>query len=183
MSVVRVLAFLSVLVLSHVVHADTKAVLQFGFESGGEVLLETSASDISAGGGLYLGGGFSIQPQGSSIVYVGTIGYLFDSVDYDIPPGDAEITTIPLQFTIRKRFGPHQVGGGATYHLSPDYEECFDGLGCNNFEFDSALGFNILYSYTLNKVFITGQYTFMDYEIFGTSWDADSLGLYVGLIF
>lgn len=183
MRVVRVLAFLFVLGLSGMAQADTKVVLQFGFEGGGETLLETTASDISAGGGLYLGGGFSIEPRGGSIAYVGTIGYLFDSVDYDIPSGNAEIVTIPLEFTIRKKIGAHQVGGGVTYHLTPEYEECFDGFGCDKYEFDSAFGFTVLYSYTFNKLFLTGQYTIMDYDIFGVSVDADSFGLYLGFVF
>lgn len=178
-----VISGLFILVLSSTVNADTKVVLQFGFEGGGDTLLETSASDISAGGGLYLGGGFSIEPQGSSVAYVGTIGYLFDSVDYDIPPGNAEIVTIPLEFTVRKKIGAHQVGGGVTYHLTPEYEECFDGFGCDNFEFDSAFGFTVLYSYTFSKMFLTGQYTLMDYDIFGISVDADSFGLYLGYKF
>lgn len=187
MRVVQLVAVLCILGLSGVTQAaDTKFLLQFGFEGGGEKLLTTSGPDISAGGGLYLGGGFSIEPQGSSLAYVGTIGYLFDSVNFEQPSGNAEINTIPIELTLRTKLGgngAHQIGGGITYHLDPDYDECFDGFGCDNYKFDSALGFNILYSYSFNQLFLTLKYTLMDYKIVGVSFDADSLGIYMGYKF
>ena len=184
MRVVQLFTFSIVLLLSGALNAaETKFILQFGIEGGGDELVTTTDTDITAGGGWNIGGGFSLEPENSSIAYVGTIGYMFDSVDFDIPSGSTAFNTIPLEFTVRKKFGSHQIGGGLTFHMNPEWELCIDGVGCETAEFDSALGFNILYSYNFQKMFITGKFTFIEYDIASISVDADSFGLYLGFKF
>ena len=187
MKVVKVTAILGTLFFSTSLYAtETKIILQLGIEAGGEELVETTATDLTAGGGVNIGGGVSIEPENSTLAYVATIGYTFDEVDFDLPPGSTSFNVIPLEFTVRKKLGAnqaHHVGGGLTYHLNPEWELCFSGAGCNTAEFDSALGFNILYSYNFQSMFLTGKYTFMEYDIAGVSVDADGFGLLIGFRF
>lgn len=184
MRLMQLFTFSTVLLLSGALNAaETKFILQFGIETGGEELVETTETDITAGGGWSIGGGFSIEPTNSSIAYVGTIGYMSDSVDFDIPSGSSSFKTIPVEFTVRKKFGVHQVGGGLTVHMDPEWELCVNSIGCDTAEFDTAIGFNILYSYNFQKMFLTGKYTFIQYDITSISVDADGFGLYFGFRF
>ena len=164
MRAVKVLIISSILLFSACLNAaETKAVLQFGYEFGGEALVETSESDLNAGGGLNIAGGVSIEPENSAMAYVATFGYTFDDIDFDIPSGSSSFDTTTLEFTARRKFGPnhvHELGGGLTYQLNPS--------------------FNILYSYNARQLFLTGKYTFIDYEVAGVSIDANSFGLLLG---
>ena len=160
---------------------DTKYILQFGIEGGGGILADTTTYDISAAGGLYLGGGFSFSPRGSSTAYEFTIGYLFDSVEYELPNGESTIDTLPFEFTVRKILGAHHLGGGITYHLDPELEQCIDVSGCDVYQFNSAVGFNLVYSYMFQKMFVAGKYTVMNYDYRGFAVDANSFGLYLGI--
>lgn len=184
MRAVKVLIISSILLFSACLNAaETKAVLQFGYEFGGEALVETSESDLNAGGGLNIAGGVSIEPENSAMAYVATFGYTFDDIDFDIPSGSSSFDTTTLEFTARRKFGPnhvHELGGGLTYQLNPSWEFCLSGVGCDTIDFDAALGFNILYSYNARQLFLTGKYTFIDYEVAGVSIDANSFGLLLG---
>jgi len=163
--------------------SNIQPVVVAGLYFGGDNLVETNRDDLEAGGLFHFGGGFSIQSPDSDVSYQLTLGYKFDSVDFDIPKGDSSISSLPLEFSAyHKLSGPHRIGAGVAYHINPEYELCFSGSGCNTAKFDNALGFSIEYGYDIsNQMFWGVKYTSIDYDSDRLrTIDASNLGFLVG---
>jgi len=161
--------------------AEVSPLLNLGVEAGGDPLVETTQADLNAGGGMYIGGGLNIQPEQSAVEYHLTLSYLFDSVEFKEPSGDASFNAMPLDFGVFTRHSKHNFGAGITYHLNPTSELCIDGYGCAKANFDDALGFLAQYNYTLNSGMLLGvKLTSLEYTVGSESIDASSLGVYIG---
>jgi len=153
-----------------------------GIYFGGDDLVETSIGDLEAGGLFYFGGGFNVQSADSTISYQLTLGYKFDTVNFDLPKGDSSISSLPLEFSAYHKFNnAHRLGAGIAYHINPAWELCVSGFGCDTVNFDNALGFSIEYGYDVsNQLFWGLKYTSIDYEIDSNSIDASNFGVHVG---
>ena len=166
--------------------ADIRPIGLIGAYLGGENLVETTASDLDAGGLLYFGGGILVEQQESNLSFQATLGYKFDYVDFytSFGPGDATISSLPLELTAYIRNNNIRIGGGIAYHIDPEYEFCVDSLGCDHYNFDDALGLIAELSIDLQQLaFIGFRYTNIDYEIYGASIDASNFGVNIGVKF
>lgn len=169
---------------SSVVSAELKPLLLGGIYFGGDDLVETTAEDLKAGGLLYVGAGVLVEPEGSNVVFQATIGYKWDSVEFDFPSGDSEISSNPFEVTAYYRDNNFRLGGGIAYHMNPEWEFCLNSSGCSTVKFDDATGFIVEGVYDSKFNFFVGvRYTTIDYEVSGVSVDASNLGMNFGITF
>lgn len=156
---------------------------ELGFEGGGDTLASTSLEDLNAAGGFRLA--FGLQRFIGGFEDVGllfSVGYLFDRIDGS--NGDAEIDAFLAEFIYFRDFGPHRLGIGGSYHLNPEYKDDVDGFAKTRIKFDDAPGVVVRYAYILEQTFEFGaRYTLMDYKVNGSSFDADSLGIFLSVGF
>lgn len=166
---------------------DVKFGLQFGLGAGGDTLAEFAFDDgsneeIKAGSGLILG--MSLQAPLTSATEMPVDGkiafnYMFDTVDAE--NGDASFRRYPLDMLILSRVEKISFGGGLTYHLNPKLS--IDAPGFNeSYSFDSALGFKIEANYifpskTAASYSLGLEYTSIDYDFEGTSFDGSGFNL------
>lgn len=178
--------FLAVaLTLSFESQAEIKPTFEIGLEGGGDNLVETTTVDMNAGGGMYIGGGAEITTNGKEgFYYRAMIGYLFDTIEFKNPKGDASTDVIPLHLGAYKLFEQHELGLGAAYYLSPSYEICVSSVGCETIDFDNAFGFFLQYNYYFgNQGRVGVKYTDVDYKFESDTLDASSFGIYLGASF
>lgn len=169
---------------ANVLAADVRPVGLVGLYFGGDNLIETNIDDLDAGGLFYFGGGIHVAPQNSNMAFQVTLGYKFDSIDFDIPSGDSSISSMPLEITAYIRNYNVRIGGGIAYHIGPEWELCISGFGCDTVKFDDALGLIVELAFDLQQnAFLGVRYTSIDYEVGGASIDASNLGFNLGLKF
>ncbi len=166
-----------------VIPARAGLVLEAGYEFGGDTLAANEIDDLDAGGGYRLAVGLQRFIGGfDDVGLMFSLGYLFDFIDAS--NGDADIDAFVAEFIYFRDFGPHRLGIGGSYHMNPQYEDDIDGFPKTRIDFDDALGMVGRYSYVIEKAIEFGvRYTLMDYEANGDSINADSLGLYISVIY
>lgn len=173
--------------------AELEPILTVGYESGGDDLVQTTATDLSAGGGLAFGAGLSFSRAESSLSLRVMIHYLFDAVEFTSPDGEADTEALPLELALFKRWQRHEFGIGPSIHFNPSYEISSGNPALNGqVDFDTAAGVFLQYNYIFSQA-ATATYTTdtylalklraMDYETAGATLDADSIGLYLGAKF
>lgn len=157
-----------------------------GAAFGGDDLVETTSSDLSAGGLIYFGGGVLYEPDNSDLMYQFSIGYKFDSIEFSGPSGESSVNVMPLDAVAFYRVDDKmQVGAGLAYYLSPEWELCFDAIGCATETFDDALGFVLEFRGELaNENFWGIRYSNVEYEsdLFSPI-DASNLRIHFGITF
>lgn len=170
-------------------HAEIEPLLTVGLEVGGDDLVTTTTTDLKAGGGITFGAGASISPNDSSISFRVVMHYLFDTVEFTSPDGEAETDSFPLELAIFNSWDRHEMGAGITSHLNSSYEICFDSGGCSEADLDSSTGIFLQYNYIFSRAetasmttdtYIGLKVRTMDYEIGNTTLDANSVGFYLG---
>ncbi len=169
--------------LTTVAQAEIRPIIEVGIESGGDFLVKTTAEDMNAGGGFYLGAGVDLVTGDSDdVFYRIMVGYLFDTIDFI--GGDASTNAVPIHLGVFKRFDRHEGGIGLAYYMGPTYEVCMSW--CSTYDFDNAIGFYAQYNYHFgNGAYLGGKYTSVEYSGaagLGTI-DASSLGIYLGASF
>ena len=166
------------------VSAEVRPMVMGGIYAGGDDLVETTTEDLQAGGFLYIGAGILIEPENSNMVFQATLGYKWDTIEFDIPSGDSTISSNPLEITAYIRADNVRLGGGIAYHMSPEWEFCLDGSGCAKADFDDALGFILEGVWDASRNVAVGlRFTSIDYETNGLTIDANNIGVNVGFIF
>ncbi len=178
------------ILLSGTAQAEIEPILTMGLESGGDDLVTTTASDLSAAGGISLGAGVSFSQTDSALSYRAILHYRFNTVEFTNPDGDASFDTLPLELGVFNSWNRHEIGAGLSYHLSPSYEISSSNSFLNgSIDFDNATGIFLQYNYIFSKAetatfttdtFIGLKITAMDYEVANDSIDANSLGIYLG---
>jgi len=164
--------------------SDVKPFFIGGFAFGGDTLVATSERNLTSGGLLYFGGGVLIEPENSQLMYQLSMGYKFDTIDFEGPAGDASVSVVPLDALVFYKQGKLRFGVGLAYYLNPKSELCFDGGGCSNFDYDDAMGAVMELRMQVKKdVFFGMRYTNVDYEIRSASIDASSVRLHGGVNF
>ncbi len=181
--------FILALTASTLSHAELEPLLTIGYEFGGDDLVTTTTTDLSAGGGIVFGAGASFSHADSSLSLRLMLHYMFNAVEFTSPNGEADTDVFPLELGAFNRFSRHELGAGLSAYLNPSYEICFDSGGCSNTKFDDATGVFVQYNYIFSQAKSTTMTTdtyigfklkAMDYETGNTKLDANSLGIYLG---
>lgn len=179
------LIFFCTLCVTSVASAETvRPFVIAGLAYGGDNLVSTSGQDLDAGNLFYIGGGAIFEPNNSPLVYQFSMGYKTYSIDFSGPSGDGSISVLPLDAVAFYKVDRMRFGLGLAYYLNPKYEICFDGSGCDTYNFDDALGvvFEMRHQATDN-LFWGARYTNVDYDIGADSVDASSLRIHLGMVF
>jgi len=185
--------FLSLAVLfTSPAQAEIKPILTAGLELGGEDLVTTSKSDLTAGGGISLGAGLSFSATDSSLSLRALIYYLFDTVEFTSPDGEASSDAFPIELGLFNSWDKHEIGAGLSYHLNPSHELEFSNIASGTVDFEDASGLFLQYNYIFsqtgsssngNNTYVGIKYTAMDYEVDNFIFDASSFGIYLGTRF
>ncbi len=171
--------------------AEIEPILTVGIESCGDDLVTTTALDLRAGGGINLGAGVSIAPEGSTFSARITLNYLFDSVEFESPTGEADFDVLPLNIGLFKTYDRHEFGYGVSMHINPSTTISSASPALNGtINFDNATGAFLEYHYVFSRAeapgFSTDTYfairaTSIKYEAAGySSTDAGGVGIYLG---
>lgn len=170
-------------------YAGSGLVLEGGLHFGGDQLAEvftSSGSESVDAGELYtlgIGVALDLAPDLESRI---TVGIKEDGVFAD--NGDVTFTRYPIDVLILRRTGNWKIGGGITYHLSPEFTastvSTFDQA-----KFEDALGFLLELDRELGPAYIGGRLTFIEYDsiptatVRSTSISGNSFGIVAGIRF
>lgn len=164
--------------------AEVRPMVITGLFFGGDTLVSTTAGDLDAGGLLYIGGGILIEPENTNMAFQTTLGYKWDTIDFDVPSGDSTISSNPLEFIAYFKSDNVRLGAGIAYHMNPEWEFCVEGSGCAVANFDNATGFIIDGVFQSVSTFSFGvRFTSIDYKTPGLTVNANSIGLTAGFYF
>ena len=181
------LTFTIIFLLLSTVTKAADLLAEIGYHTGGDTL----ASGISANNGtetLDGGDGFSIAAgydliMGDSTELFITLGMKKDVVYPD--DGTLSFVRYPVDMLLSFGSGRLKYGLGATYHLNPLYKK--ESLATNQtIKFKHAMGYMFDIRYIVfDRVFVSGRYTKIEYEIDGSTsnsaYDGSSIGLLVGI--
>lgn len=162
-------------------------IVGFALTSGGDELAEVpllngsgdiDSENIDAGGFWYIYGGMQFDTPAFPVRM--TLGYFEDGVDAS--NGSVSFSRIPFELLGLYTTGPHTIGLGPTYHLSPELDLKDAGLG--SYEMDDALGLVLMYEYTFENNFALGlRYTNISYDFGGDDVDGSNLGVLMEMKF
>jgi hypothetical protein len=163
---------------------DTKFHFKTGYDTGGDTLVTVvfdngDQENIKANRGIFLGAGVSIVTDAKDIETELALSYKFDHVSAS--NGDVTWSRWPVDALLFYRWPAVRVGGGITYHLSPDLggSGVASGLSSN---FKNSLGYVVQADWRVNETMSLGlRYTILDYKLDGTNAKIDSNG--VGIVF
>lgn len=128
--------------------------ISIGGEHVGDLDSVNSQEDtVKAGGGWFLGGGFRYTIPGESIAFQSSFNIHYNGDDSS--SGKSSITRFPLDFLLLYNFGQQSIGGGITYHLSPDAEVKVDGKTLTR-KMEDAIGLLVEYNYRINDRYVVG---------------------------
>ena len=163
---------------------DTTLHYKLGYDTGGDTLVTViftngDQENIKANRGLFFGAGVSIVNDAKDVETEISLSYKID--DITASNGDVTWSRWPLDLLVFYRLPSVRLGGGATYHLNPDFSGSGVASGLN-VNFKSSLGYILQADYRINeKTNIGLRYTFLDYELEGSSIKAHSNG--IGIVF
>lgn len=160
--------------------------LEIGLHAGGDELVRViyaggSTSSVRAGQllSVAIGAGFDITPNIASRL---TFGYKTDFATAS--NGDVSFSRFPINWLLLYKAGSFQIGGGLTYHMSPQLK----GTGAAayiNTDFNDATGllFETDYFFSQNTYF-GFRYTSINYTLKSTSIsvNGDSIGVVLGTL-
>jgi hypothetical protein len=159
----------------------TDIILGLALTGGGDELAQVylvddnggiSTESIEAGGFVYFYGGVQFDTPAFPMRF--TLGYFSDSVDAS--NGSVSFSRIPLELMGIHTTGPHTLGMGLSYHLSPELD--MSDLGLGSYEADDALGLVLMYEYTFENNFAVGvRYTNISYDFANADADGNNLGI------
>ncbi|MAM88079.1 MAG: hypothetical protein CME36_12320 [unclassified Hahellaceae] len=139
-----------------------------GLTTGGDELaslefVDGDDADIKAGGLFSIAGGLGYQLPTSPLYLQSTIGYHFDSVNAE--NADASFSRVPFELLAFYTADQFRVGGGLSYHLSPELEFELDGVGKESIKFDDAAGLVLQADYlATRKVGFGLRAVFIEYD-------------------
>lgn len=177
-------AFLLLSAASSVPALDTTFHYKTGYDGGGETLVTVvytngERDNIKANRGVFLGAGVSIVNDAKDIETELALSYKFDDVYGS--NGDVTWSRWPLDALVFYRWPTVRVGGGLTYHLSPDLGGSGVASGLSA-DFKNSLGYIVQTDWRITEKLSLGlRYTILDYKLQGTNTKIDSNG--VGIVF
>lgn len=171
---------------------DSKFGVFAGFASGGDTLAEVEFTDgsnesVKAGSGLFFGLAYESKLNFVSAVPLYShfaFSYMSDSVDAE--NGSVTFTRFPIDALLVTKVNQFSFGGGATYHLSPSYEQDLDRSLTSEVNLNDALGLALEANYTLtgSKMNIGLRYTNVTYSASGfEDIDGSGFAITVGAMF
>ena len=170
----------------------TDLFIEGGIHLGGETVATASFTNgdtekIKAGELLSFAIGFHTELS-DSVQGRFSIGYKFDSINAE--NGDLDFSRVPLEFLVMQRYTYWMLGGGLTYHLSPEFTaDVASSVGpSGTVEFDDSLGVVIAFDYNSKGNFdhdwyVGGRVTLIDYDNQFGSVRGNSLGAVIGFLF
>lgn len=162
---------------------EIRPVLKLGYDFGGDTLATAVFSDgstksIKANEGLFMGIGASILNDAGNLEGELSVSYKFQTIDAN--NGSLQFTLFPLDALVFYRQYQFRVGGGLTYHVSPQVEGSGAASGLN-VKYKNALGAILQGDYLFGRTVAVGlRYTMLEYEATsgaGGTVRSDGLGL------
>ena len=168
------LAFLTSLAMAplDIQALEIRPLIKAGVDFGGETIVTAEftngdTQEINANEGFYLGAGAAILDDARNLEYHLTIAYKFAVIEGG--NGDIDWTRVPLEALVFYRFRSVRVGGGLTYHLSPQLEGS-GVVGGLDVDFKDALGAVLQVDWRISTtIALGGRYTLLEYEAKGAS--------------
>jgi hypothetical protein len=162
-------------------------VLEGGLHTGGDELISVlftsgSTDSIKAGDllSLAIGTNFDVSDNVESRI---TFGVKLDVISAS--NGDITFTRYPVNVLLLYKSDSLRIGGGLTYHLSPELSGSGIAAGVNG-QFDDALGFlGELDWYFSQNAYFGFRLTNIDYTVSSTSikFSGNSVGVVLGGLF
>ncbi len=172
---------------------DVNFGLHFGIGFGGDTLAkfqfdDGSTEEVKAGNGLIFGASVQnrLNEAGETPLFAKVaFSYMFDSVNAS--NGDAKFSRYPLDVLLLTQSNNISFGGGLTYHLSPSLSVNAPNLN-GEVTFDDALGFKIEANFHFSKQNFANsslglEYSSIDYELDGYSYDGSGINLTYKTVF
>ena len=158
--------------------------LEFGYDFGGETLLEGYYTDgttdeIKSHSGLNLAVGAS-APISKVMLLSASIGYKYDSMNAS--NGSISLNRIPINLMAHTRSGNHFLGAGITHQKNVGLECEIDSMCDATLDFDDATGFIVEYNYNaLGEMRLGLRYTKLSLTATGLpTVDASGVGVILG---
>lgn len=163
-----------------------RPIVGMGFQGGGEKLLtvyftDGSDEDIKANGGVSFSAGVSYDLSSQYLVQ-SLIGYQSDTANAE--NGDVAWSSFPWETSLLARLDRFLVGGGIIFQLNPELTSSgVVSLG-QDLNFDNAMGTQLQAAWTTEpnngREFQIGlHYQMIDFKYEGTTFDGDTLGLFL----
>jgi hypothetical protein len=172
---------------------DIRPVILLGADFGGDTIINVpftdgSSESVKANEGLLLGGGASILNESKTLELQVTLAYKLNMVIAS--NGDITWGRIPIELLAFYRAPRVRIGGGLTYHLSPELSGTGEASGLD-VKFDNALGFVLEGDYLFagegswSGAFLGLRFTSLKYKEknFGTSFNSNGIGAQIGYRF
>lgn len=169
---------------------DMGGVINMGLTFGGDKLAtaeftDGDSEDIDAGELLFFSGG--VTATQNEIQYQVTIGYYFDQANGD--NGEINFTRYPLDLLAFWKQEKFRIGGGITYHISPQFKVDIDGASENRKDkYNDAFGFALQADYIfISNATLGIRLTSIKYESSNelefSDKSGDSVGIVLGYLF
>lgn len=177
--------------LSNPAFAEFKGVAHFGYEFGGENILETdlvyiqdgSRPSIKAGNGLVLAGGVAYNFTPDLAVQT-TLGFKYQAAK-KASNGSADFTRFPVEALALYTVEKIRLGAGITHHLSPkltgtglmsDYDQAFEDATGVVFQADYVTESGLMFGIRRTDLTYTTKDT--GYDVDGSSFGIHMTGAF-----
>ncbi len=174
---------------------EAKFIFGAGITLGGDRLSEAtymdgSTASVKAGGFYEFWAGILYEVPDYPMEAQVTLGYHSDSESAS--NGSMSFSRLPLEGLVFYTHDVVRIGGGLTYHLSPEHEMSLDGYTSYNTSFESALGLVFQVDFNLSdqnygpKNVVGFRYVSIDYEadsVNGTPVTGSVDGSHFGFIY
>lgn len=147
-----------------------RPMLMGGISIGGDHVgeldsINTTEDTVKSGGGWFLGGGFRYTASGENLSFQTGFSVHYNSDENS--DGKSRISRFPIDFLLLYNFKNQSIGGGITYHISPEVEVKVKNDNLTR-DMEDALGFIVEYNYRINDSYAVGaKITSIEYETKG----------------
>lgn len=165
---------------------EFRPMVGLGFQGGGEKLLTvyfTDGSDeaIKTNGGVFVSAGVSYDINEQYVIQ-SLIGYQSDTQNAE--NGDVAWSSFPWETSLLARLNRFLVGGGIIFQLNPELTSSGAVSLGQDLNFDNAIGTQLQAAWTTDpkngREFQIGlHYQMIDFKYNSTTFDGDTLGLFL----
>ena len=128
--------------------------VSIGGEHVGELdSINTREDTVKSGGGWFFGGGFRYEFPDENMAFQSNFSIHYNSNDNK--DGRSRISRFPLDFLLLYNFKNQSIGGGLTYHLSPEAKIDVKNDTLTR-KMEDAMGAIVEYNYRINDNYIVG---------------------------
>lgn len=147
-----------------------RPMLMGGISIGGDHVgdldsINTTKDTVKSGGGWFFGGGFRYTAPGENLAFQTNLSVHYNSDENS--DGKSRISRFPLDFLLLYNFKNQSIGGGITYHISPEAQVKVNNDTVTR-RIEDAIGFIVEYDYRINDKYMVGaRITSIEYETEG----------------